>query len=1123
MNPVEAYVRDIQTIHASGSAVKETSYYGPLERLLNAIGTALKPRVRAVVHPRNQGAGIPDLGLYSADQFAKTGGGTVLAGQLPGRGVVEVKGAGDEVAMIARSAQVQRYLDRYGQVLITNYRDFLLLGRGADGTPVSLEAYTLAPTEAAFWAADPQALAHTHGAQFSEYLKRVLLHATVLSNPADVAWFLASYARDARARIEGTTVPALDTLRTALEQALGIGFQGGRGEHFFRSTLIQTLFYGMFSAWVLWHDEAPDRTDRFEWGLAARYLHVPIIQILFEQVAAPSKLRSLGLMHVLDWAGAALNRVDRASFFQKFDQGLAVQYFYEPFLEAFDPELRRELGVWYTPPELVNYMVARVDQALRDELGIADGLADRNVYVLDPCCGTGTYLSAVLHRIADTLREQGDDALVAAEVKRAARERIVGFELLPAPFVVAHLQMGLLLQQLGAPLVEEQQERAAVFLTNALTGWEPPKEPKTLLLFPELQDERDAAEHIKRDAQILVVLGNPPYNGFAGLAMAEERALSDAYRTTKHAPAPQGQGLNDLYVRFFRMAERRIAEQSGRGVVCFISNYSWLDGLSFTGMRERYLDAFDTITIDSLNGDKYKTGKVTPDGQPDPSVFSTAFNPEGIQVGTAIATLVRRSEHTPAQQIAFRHFWGRTKRQDLIGALDHDGEHAHATITPPLGLGLPFMPALVEANYLQWPLLPELFPASFPGVTTSRDDVVVDIDRDRLVRRMQQYFDPQISHDQMRRIAPGAMDNSARFQAETTRDYLTKRGFLPDQIVRYCYRPFDVRWLYWEGETKLLDEKRSEYFLHVFDGNTFLFTTGRTRKGRVEPGMTIRRMMDYNCMDSGARGFPLYLKPETNTLFADHESITPQLNLSEEAKHYLASIEGAAEDLFYHCLSMTHSPQYRQENTDALRANWPRVPLPIDADLLQASAALGRQLAALLDTETPVAGVTAGLIRPHLRTIGSISRAGGGALNPDSGDLDVRANWGYLGQGGAVMPAKGRAKERAWTADEHAVLADAAAQLGPATYDVFLNDVAYWRNVPQRVWAYTIGGYQVMKKWLSYRERAVLGRALTLDEARDVTHMARRIAAILVLEAQLDADYAAIKQAAYAWNGAIKG
>jgi hypothetical protein len=164
------------------------------------------------------------------------------------------------------------------------------------------------------------------------------------------------------------------------------------------------------------------------------------------------------------------------------------------------------------------------------------------------------------------------------------------------------------------------------------------------LLFSELEEERDAAEHVKRDVPILVILGNPPYNSFAGISkMEEERDLSEAYRTTKHAPAPQGQGLNDLYVRFFRMSERRIVQKTGRGVVCLISNYSWLDGLSFTGMRERYLEAFDRIWIDCLNGDKYKTGKLTPEGEPDPSVFSTEFNREGIQVGTAITLLVRNA------------------------------------------------------------------------------------------------------------------------------------------------------------------------------------------------------------------------------------------------------------------------------------------------------------------------------------------------------------------------------------------------------------------------------------------------------------------------------------------------
>ena len=141
---------------------------------------------------------------------------------------------------------------------------------------------------------------------------------------------------------------------------------------------------------------------------------------------------------------------------------------------------------------------------------------------------------------------------------------------------------------------------------------------------------------MKQDTPVLVILGNPPYNGFAGMAVDEERELTTAYRTTKGVRRPEGQGLNDLYVRFFRMAERRIVKKTRRGVVCFISNYSWLDGLSFTGMRERYLEAFDAIRIDNLNGDRYKTGKTTPEGAPDPSIFSTPGDPVGIQVGTAI-------------------------------------------------------------------------------------------------------------------------------------------------------------------------------------------------------------------------------------------------------------------------------------------------------------------------------------------------------------------------------------------------------------------------------------------------------------------------------------------------------
>ena len=279
--------------------------------------------------------------------------------------------------------------------------------------------------------------------------------------------------------------------------------------------------------------------------------------------------------------------------------------------------------------------------------------------MLDPCCGTGAYLAEVLRRIAANLQDRGLGALTGARVKQAALERVFGFEIMPAPFVVAHLQVGLTMQDLDAPLAEDGDERAGVFLTNALTGWEPTVQKP--LPFPELEEERDRAERVKQETPILVILGNPPYNGFAGMAVDEERELSEAYRTTRRVRRPEGQGLNDLYVRFFRMAERRIAEKTGQGVVCFISNYSWLDSLSGPGMRERYLDAFDVIRIDNLNGDKYRTGKVAPDGSPDPSIFSTPDDPVGIQVGTAVATLVRKLDHAPAANVEFRNLWGQTK------------------------------------------------------------------------------------------------------------------------------------------------------------------------------------------------------------------------------------------------------------------------------------------------------------------------------------------------------------------------------------------------------------------------------------------------------------------------------
>ncbi len=1024
----------------------------------------------------------------------------------------------------------------------------------------------------------------------------------MLAEPRDLAWLLASYARDGLARVEAAgEAPSLAAVRGALEEALGVRFEDEQGAAFFRSTLVQTLFYGVFSAWVLWARQTPPPAGAFDWRTAVWHLRAPVLRALFQQLSDPGRLQPLGLVEVLDWTNAALDRVDQAAFFARFNEGEAVPYFYEPFLQAFDPALRKQLGVWYTPAEVVRYMVARVDRALRDDLGIADGLAAENVYVLDPCCGTGAYLAEVLRRIAANLQDRGLGALTGARVKQAALDRVFGFEIMPAPFVVAHLQVGLTMQDLDAPLAENGDERAGVFLTNALTGWEPTVQKP--LPFPELEEERDRAERVKRETPILVILGNPPYNGFAGMAVDEERELSEAYRTTRRVRRPEGQGLNDLYVRFFRMAERRIAEKRGQGVVCFISNYSWLDSLSCPGMRERYMEAFDVIRVDNLNGDKYRTGKVAPDGSPDPSIFSTPDDPVGIKVGTAVATLVRKLDHAPAATVDFRNLWGQAKLAALTETADADSEVLYDAIKPVLPLGLPFAPVAVSRDWFDWPAVPDLFPKWFPGVQTKRDSFLVDIDLDRLKARVADYFDPSMSHDQIAQRSPVAVKSSSGFvvrDGRAVRDALLARGGPTESgFVRHAYRPFDTRWLYWEAGHGLLGRPVPEYRPHVFAGNLWLSVVPRLRTDATEPQTAVtEHLASLHLNEWSASMFPAWLGEDS---LGSDASDARRSNLSPAARRYLERLNLTVEDLFHHVLAVLHDPAYRQANAGALRMEWPCIPLPgwpelsasaasgrgasrsahssggaggsssdpspggeggsrtaptaeQAAQTLAASAARGRELARLLDSDAPVPGVTTGPLRPEIAAIAVPATTHGRNMTGD--DFAVTAGWGHFGSGEAVMPGQGRVVERACTPDErdalgaaipdtparassgggpmkgrvgaglkpaptqsvqgapwdhggtHALaneswvkpgMTDGGAVLGDTNFDIYLNDHAYWRNVPAAVWRYKLGGYQVLKKWLSYRERNILGRALRPQEVQHFTDTARRIGAILLL------------------------
>ncbi|MGO9006625.1 MAG: N-6 DNA methylase [Beijerinckiaceae bacterium] len=396
--------------------------------------------------------------------------------------------------------QIGRYLAQTGVVLLCNVRAFGLLAcapgyqRPATGAvpPDKRTLIKAVDLWSAFTGAEPHAkIDNATIADLLEIVDRSVTDYAPLADPADLAKVLARQARDAKDALPADLKP-VKPLLDDYRQALGLSFDidDEKGDRFFRSSLVQTAFYSLFAAWVLW-DRAADASARFEIDDAHAYLPIPFLDALLHDIRHPKRLKALGLEDHLARAIATLNRVDRPLFrarmtFPTIDEqttAAAITYFYEPFLEAFDPKLREDLGVWYTPPEIVRYQVRRVHYILKAELGRPRGLADPDVVVLDPCCGTGAYLLEVARCIAEEARADGEDSAIGLELSRAFHERVIGFEILTAPFAVAQLQLYLLLDSLGAK--PDPEKRLTIFLTNSLSGWHDSGDIK--LTFPEMR------------------------------------------------------------------------------------------------------------------------------------------------------------------------------------------------------------------------------------------------------------------------------------------------------------------------------------------------------------------------------------------------------------------------------------------------------------------------------------------------------------------------------------------------------------------------------------------------------------------------------------------------------------
>jgi predicted helicase len=814
-------------------------------------------------------------------------------------------------------------------------------------------------------------------------------------------------------------------------------------EHQFADMFAQTLAYGLFAARV--HE--PNRPFSRESAAVNLPRTNPFLRELFEQIAG------VRMPDTIAWAVddmvELLKHADMAEILRDFGKCKGredpVVHFYETFLAAYDPPMREIRGVFYTPEPAVSYIVRSIDRLLKTRLGRPKGLADEDTFILDTATGTATFLYFVIDLIHQGFRKQ----LGAWDgyVGRHLLTRIFGFELLMAPYAIAHLKLSMLLEQSGYTFGSDQ--RLGIYLTNTL---EEAAKKSEMLLGQFVSREANAAAEIKRERPIMVVLGNPPYsyrsanNGNWIVSLVKDYYQVDGKPLGERNP----KGLQDDYVKFIRFAEWRI-NQTGEGVLGYITNHGYLDNPTFRGMRQHLMQTFDEIYVLDLHGNSKKKEKA-PDGGKDENVFD-------IQQGVAILLAVKVKRGTgdtkPPARVFHADLWGRREiyeRDQLTGGkyLWLWQNSAETTPWQELQPSSPFylikpQDMGLNGEYQKGWKATDAFPVHSSCMTTGHDSLVVDVCKQSLADRIEEFTrsDERNLEDKYhlptatwRKVKQALRDRNSSSEPQT-------------DVLRPClYRPFDVRWLL--QLNALIDRPRTEVNRHVMHPNVSLVTTRQTKEpfavlasGIVCGQHKIAAVYDRSFV------FPLYLYPlpdELDAAAGRRPNISPaflkalaeKLEAPQEGSHGLP--KGVTpEDIFHYAYAVFHSPTYRTCYAEFLKIDFPRLPLTSNRDLFFSLAALGGELVGLHLMESP-------------------------KLN----DLITE------------FPEKGS------DAVEKVTFAvDATSTLGR----VWINPTQYFGGVPAAVWSFHIGGYQVCEKWLKDRK----GRTMTYE---DIQHYQKIVIAL---------------------------
>ena len=980
---ITTYLKNIREVSVKIDAT-EFSYRTDIQNMLNKAVKEFVFNV-SVLHEssRIKGVGAPDFRIDAE------GGGVI--------GYIECKKPGDDLQKLIGGTQIKRYKDLSSNILLTDCWRWLLLRNGKKIADVNLMERLDKKIIGAF-----QDLLRIFMEGEAEKIGDAKRLAIVLARRC--AWLregLKEHNNDSQ---------ALHDLLKAFQAALDTNLSFEKFSDAFAQTLVYSLLLAKLKAPV----GAKLGLYNINEYIPANFAVIRDIAMFAQKLDNPKYKNTrwvvddiLAIINTMDGAAVSESMSYRrdGKAFDDFDDPYI--YFYENFLAVYDAKLRERRGVYYTPPPVVKFIVRSVNDLLRRDFGLSDGFAETDaVTVLDFAAGTGTFMLEMMRTVLSGIPLARQDMLIHNHILK----NFQGFELLIAPYTIAHLKLSQFLADNDVPLKDD--ERISIFLTNTLDRKRENGKQKDLIGMPELANDVKRAQEIK-DTPVLVITGNPPYSGHSQNTGKWIMDLMKAYKQVDGKPLDEknSKWLDDDYVKFFRFAQDKM-DQTPRGIVAIITNHGFLDNPTFLGMRKSLLETFDTLYFLDLHGNTKKRA-IPPEGGRDENVFD-------IQQGVAISILVKNPN---AKQKGVFHddLWGsRDKKykklknsETTIKTIDWK----KLTPTAPSYLFIPHDDDAAE-KYQKFYSLKNMFVAQSSAIATHRDHFAYAFDANEVKTRINKMIDDNVSTKSLREEYN--LKDTADWGLMSARTSLRDNYSFKEYLKPCSYRPFDTRWCYYGKET--MNRPRPALMRHILAGDNLVITS--TRQAGAIGGDTFHAVfvtdliIDVNLnRRGGAYCFPAYRYDDVVGKVTRNENLKPEFRRWIDDRY---GITHSPEDILGCIYAILHSPNYRERYADFLRTDFPRIPFPGNNDEFKRLACIGGDL-----------------IKSHL----------------------LRSNCT-----GGLAEHKGNGTSHKVERIHYDVVAE----------NLYFNKDEYFSPVPPDVFNFQIGGYKLLDKYLKSRKNRTL-------------------------------------------------